>query len=130
MDTIADLLSIIKNGYSSKKKEVSAPYSKVSESLAKILVEEGYLESVTSKQTETKNKKILILKLKYAGKKPSMVDVKRISKPGLRVYKGKLNLPKVLGGLGVTVVSTSQGLMPDREARKKALGGEIICKVW
>lgn len=129
-DPIADFLARIKNGYLSKKKEIAVPYSKFKENLAKILVEEGYL--INSKKQKVKSKKHdkLILTLKYEGKKPILTDVQRISKPGLRIYVDKTKIPRVLGGLGITIVSTPKGLMTDSEARKKGLGGEVICKVW
>lgn len=140
-DPIADFLIRIKNGYLAKKREVTAPYSKLKENLAKILVEEGYLTNSkkqkarlpqpgTGGQAKSKKQEELVLTLKYEGKKPALTDVQRVSKPGLRIHAGKTKIPKVLGGLGATIISTSQGLMVDREARKKGLGGELICKVW
>ncbi|MBI5465606.1 30S ribosomal protein S8 [Candidatus Gottesmanbacteria bacterium] len=138
-DPIADFLSRIKNGYLAKKKEITVPFSKIKENLAKILVEEGYLSNgkwqsaqkrVPAESANGKSKKELVLTLKYEKKKPALTDIKRVSKPGLRIYVDKTKIPKVLGGLGITIVSTPKGLMTDKEARKKGLGGEIICKVW
>ena len=123
-DPIADMLIRIKNGYQAKKKLIVVPHSKVKEKLAKILLKEGYLEQSKSKDRN------LELKLKYTGKKPALRDLKRISKPSLRVYSKSVKIPRVKQGFGVTIVSTSQGLMTDAQAKKKSLGGEIICQVW
>lgn len=132
-DPIADLLARIKNGYLAKKAEIVVPYSRLKENLAKILVEEGYLSNVKCSAeggSNGKSKKELVLSLKYEGKKPVLTDVQRVSKPGLRIYVGKTKIPKVLGGLGVTIISTPKGLMTGRQAKKKGLGGEVICKIW
>jgi len=122
-DTIADMLIRIKNGYLARKDMVVVPLSKTNEKISQILVEEGFLK-------ETKVKKNLELFLKYVGKSPAMVNVLRISKPGLRVYVSSQKIPRVKLGYGITIVSTSNGLMTGREAKKKNLGGEIICQVW
>lgn len=141
-DPIADFLARIKNGYLARKKEMIVPYSKLKENLAKILVEEGYLKEGKRQkarlpslqqaggQAKSKKQDELILTLKYEGKKPALTDVQRVSKPGLRIYVGKRKIPKVLGGLGIVIISTSKGLMTDKQARKKGLGGELVCKVW
>jgi len=136
-DPIADFLIRIKNGYLAKKTEVSVPYSKIKENLGKILVEEGYLEKLKipacpagRRNPKSEIRKNLVLTLKYEKKKPALTDVQRVSKPGLRIYVDKTKIPKVLGGLGITIISTPKGLMTDKEARKKGLGGEVICKVW
>ncbi|TSC54384.1 MAG: small subunit ribosomal protein S8 [Microgenomates group bacterium LiPW_16] len=129
-DPIADFLARIKNGYLARKKEMTVPYSKLKENLAKILVEEGYLKEGKRQKAKGKSEDELILTLKYEGKKPALTDVQRVSKPGLRIYVGKRKIPKVLGGLGIVIVSTSKGLMTDEQARKKGLGGELVCKVW
>ncbi len=123
-DNLADFLIRIKNGYLARAKSVSAFASKGAKALAKILVENGYLE-----KAEIEDKKI-VLTLKYQKKKPALTDLKKVSKPGLRVYEGKKKLPRVLGGLGISIISTSKGLMTDAQAREKGMGGEIICKVW
>lgn len=137
-DPIAEFLTRIKNGYLARKEEVIVPYSKLKEKLAKILVEEGYLEKVKSQNSKAgpersrgvKSQEELVLTLRYEGKKPALTDLQRVSKPGLRIYVGKTKIPRVLGGLGLTIVSTQEGLMTDRQARKKGWGGEVICKVW
>jgi len=128
-DPIADFLIRIKNGYLARKKTVSAPYSKIKEELAKILVREGYIKSSKLKAQSSKIK-TLILTLKYRDKEPALTDVKRVSKPGVRIYTKKQLVPRFLSGLGTIIISTPQGLMTSQEARKKGLGGEIICKIW
>lgn len=127
-DPIADMLSRIKNGYLAKKDLVEMPYTKVLETIANLLVKNEYVQ-----KTETKVKdgqKELIITLKYERNKPAAVDFKRVSKSGLRVYVRKNDIPSVLGGIGIVIISNSQGLMTGGEARKKGLGGEILCKVW
>lgn len=127
-DNLADFLIRIKNGYLSRQKEIPALYSRVCENLAKILVAEGYLDSYQIKEED--KKKSLLLVLKYSKKKPVLTDLKKISKPGLRVYAGKKKIFRVLGGLGMAIISTSKGLMTDKQAKEQGLGGEIICKIW
>lgn len=126
-DPIADFLIRIKNGYLAGKKQVVVPYSKIKEKIAQILVKEGYLKKLKIKNEKFK---ILELELKYKGKKPVLEEVKRISKPGLRIYAKAKKIPAVRFRFGITIVSTPSGLMSDREARKKNLGGEVICQVW
>lgn len=127
-DAIADMLTIIRNGYAASKFEVKVPFSKLKENLAEKLVKLGYLESV--KKEEIESKKYLNIKLRYANGKPEVEGIKRISKPGLRVYKSQDKIPYVYGGLGVAIISTNKGLLSDREARKSKTGGEVICEVW
>lgn len=123
-DMVADSLIRIKNGYLSKKTEVDLRYSKLVLAIAHLLVEEGYIASVRDGAG-----KITVM-LKYDNRKPVMTDVRRISKPGLRVYKGKDALPWVLNGLGIAIVSTPKGVMTDKKARKEGVGGEIMAYVW
>lgn len=127
-DHIADMLSRIKNGYLAKKDLVEMPYTKVLKVIANLLVENEYVQKTETKVKE--GRKELIITLKYEKNKPAVVDLERISKSGLRVYVRKNNIPSVLGGIGIVIISNSQGLMTGGEARKKGLGGEIICKVW
>ena len=129
-DPIGDMLIRIKNGYLARKDVVEVPYSKMKEEIAKILVKEGYLKNVKYQMENVKWKKTLILTLKYEGKRPAIEGVKRISKPGVRIYAKAGEIPKVKYGFGITIVSTSKGIMTDREAKKKNLGGEVICQVW
>ncbi|MBE0492745.1 MAG: 30S ribosomal protein S8 [Thiomicrospira sp.] len=126
-DPIADMLTRIRNGQLAGHAKVSMPSSKVKASLAKLLVDEGYVSSFDVKDTDGKS--ILSVDLKYYQGKPVIEMLKRVSRPGLRVYKNKDELPKVIGGLGVAVVSTSKGIMSDRDARMQGVGGEIICYV-
>lgn len=127
-DSIGDMLARIKNGYLAKAKNVVIPHSTVKEELGKILVKSGYLEN---SEVKTENKtKILKVALKYEGKKPVLTDIKRVSRPGLRIYVNKKNIPQVLGGLGTVIISTPKGLLTNKEVRKLGLGGEVICKVW
>lgn len=124
MDPVSDALIRLKNGYQIGKKSVLVKYSKLILKLMKLLKEEGYLESVSEKDRE-----IEVL-LKYNSRKPAITDVKRVSKPSLRIYKGASNLPYVLNGLGIAVISTPKGLMTDKAARKAKLGGEVLALVW
>lgn len=127
-DAIADMLTIIRNGYKASKLEVRVPFSKLKKNLADKLKKLGYLEEVGEDSID--NKKVLILKLRYENGKPEVEGIKRVSKPGLRVYKNKDKIPYVYGGLGAAIISTNKGLLTDREARKVKVGGEIICEVW
>lgn len=123
-DPLSDLLTRIKNGYMAGKADVIVPWSKLKQTVADVLVREGYLG-----QAKVENG-ILNLKLKYDQKTPALTEVKRVSRPSLRVYVRKSELPRVLGGLGTAVVSTPAGIMTAKEARKKGLGGEVICEIW
>lgn len=126
-DPIADFLTRIRNGQSSGKAEVSAPTSKVKLAIARVLKDEGYIEDFTASQVE--GKPTLAVQLKYYQGRPVIDRLERVSRPGLRVYKGKDELPSILGGLGVAIVSTSKGVMTDRQARAAGHGGEVICIV-
>jgi small subunit ribosomal protein S8 len=127
-DPIADLCTRIRNAYQVHQRSVSIPYSKIKEGIAEILVAEKYLEE---KKIEGKGKeKKIILTLRYKGKEPVLMGIKRISRPGRRVYSRADKIPSVLSGLGIIIVSTPQGLMTNRQASKENLGGEIICSVW
>ena len=128
-DPIADLLTRLRNGLMARHKTVDVPASKVKAEIARILAEEGYLTGY--ELVEDGRQGLLRLQLKYAstGEK-AITGLERVSRPGRRVYCGKGEIPRVLGGLGVAVLSTNQGLMTDREARKRRMGGEILCFVW
>jgi len=126
-DPIADMLTRIRNGQSTRKVSVSMPTSKTKEAVAKVLLEEGYIGSYVSEGEGAERQ--LIIELKNYKGAPVIDSIKRTSKPGLRIYRGKDALPKVLGGLGVAIVSTSAGVMSDRQAREKGIGGEVICVV-
>ena len=125
-DPIADMLTRIRNGQAANKVAVSMPSSKLKVAIANVLAAEGYIESVKVLEGA---KPELEITLKYFQGKPVVESIQRVSRPGLRIYKRKDELPKVMGGLGVAVVSTSKGVMTDRAARQAGLGGEIICYV-
>lgn len=125
-DPIADMLTRIRNGQAANKVAVSMPSSKLKVAIANVLAEEGYVESVKVLEGV---KPELEITLKYFQGKPVVESIQRVSRPGLRIYKRKDELPKVMGGLGVAVISTSKGVMTDRKARKEGLGGEVICYV-
>ncbi len=130
-DPIADMLTRIRNANSAMFDSVSMPGSKVKENLAKILEREGFIEGYDVRTVDGKPGTTLEIKLKYSvDRKRTIMGIKRVSKPGHRIYKKSDQMPKVLGGVGVAVVSTSRGLMTDREARKAKLGGEVLCYVW
>lgn len=128
-DPIADMLTRLRNAVAVGHERVSMPSSKLKVTIAQILVDEGYIDRF--ELSENGHRKSLELVLRYGERRqPAIEGIKRVSRPGHRVYKGASDLPRVQGGLGVAVVSTSQGLMPDREARRRRLGGEILCEVW
>lgn len=127
IDPIADMLTRIRNASRALLPTVVVPHSKLKESLANILKQEGYVAEVAVDNTFPKTIK---LRLKYEGKKSVVEGLKRVSKPGLRKYVGATEIPRVLGGLGVAVVSTSEGIMTGQQCRKKNIGGELLCYVW
>jgi small subunit ribosomal protein S8 len=130
-DPIADMLTRIRNANSAMFDSVKMPSSKLKENLAKVLEREGFIAGYRISQVEGKPGSTLEITLKYSeDRQKTIVGLKRVSKPGLRIYKKSDQMPKVLGGVGVAVVSTSHGLMTDREARKAKLGGEVLCYVW
>jgi len=128
-DTIADMLVRIKNAIMAKHKEVRIPHSKMKERIAKILKEEGFISDYEV-VGEIPKKEILIKFKVLPDGKNAITDLKRISKPGRRIYASKDEIPWVMNGLGIAIISTSKGLMTDREARKNKIGGEVICYVW
>ena len=126
-DPIADMLTRIRNGQKARKVSVVMPSSKEKLAIAAVLKEEGYITDF--KIADDGAKDGLSIELKYFEGSPVIADVQRVSRPGLRVYRGKDELPEVLGGLGISIVSTSAGVMSDRQARAKGVGGEVICVV-
>jgi small subunit ribosomal protein S8 len=126
-DPIADMLTRIRNGQGARKVSVSMPASKAKEAVAKVLQDEGYILGFATEGEAAE--KQLTVELKYFEGVPVIETIQRTSKPGLRIYRGKDELPKVLGGLGVAIVSTSAGVMSDRQAREKGIGGEVLCVV-
>lgn len=126
-DPIADMLTRIRNALSAGKLNVNMPDSKQKRAIAQVLKDEGFIADFAQAQADAKP--VLNIDLKYYQGKPVIENIKRVSRPGLRIYKGKNELPKVMGGLGVAIISTSKGLMSDRVARKAGFGGEILCTV-
>jgi len=126
-DPIADFLTRIRNGQAARKSEVSCQASRVKLALAQVLKDEGYILDFST--VEDGGKRTMTVQLKYHDGRPVIERLERVSRPGLRSYRGKNALPKVLGGLGVAIVSTSQGVMTDRQARAVGQGGEVICVV-
>jgi small subunit ribosomal protein S8 len=130
-DPIADMLTRIRNASRAHHLEVVVPTSRVKREIARILVEEGFIASFSEGKDEHGVHPVITLNLKYVDGKASVVSgLKRISKPGLRVYARKTDIPRVLGGLGIVIVSTSQGIMTGAQARKAQLGGEVLAYVW
>ena len=128
-DPIADMLTRVRNANSAHHDVVSMPYSKLKKNIAEILQSEGYIASWKIEEAEVG--KTLTIDLKYGpNRERSIAGVRRVSKPGLRVYAKSTNLPKVLGGLGVAILSTSSGLLTDRQAHEKGVGGEVLAYVW
>lgn len=125
-DTVADMLTRVRNAQRANKPSVSMPSSKLKVALAKVLQDEGY---IASSEVDGDKKPVLTIGLKYYEGKPVIEEIKRVSRPGLRIYKGADELPKVKNGLGVLIVSTSKGIMTDRAARAAGIGGEVIARV-
>ena len=129
-DPIADMLTRLRNANQAYHDDVTMPYSKLKQGVAEILRQEGYITSFDVQEAEGPGK-LLVITLKYGrNRERSIAGVRRISKPGLRVYAKSMGLPKVLGGLGVAIISTSQGLLTDRQANQKGVGGEVLAYVW
>jgi small subunit ribosomal protein S8 len=126
-DTISDMLTRIRNGTRALLPTVNIPHSRLKESIARILLAEGYLGEVS---VAGSTKKTITVRLKYQGKRSVIEGLKRVSRPGLRRYVGSDEVPRVRGGLGISIVSTSEGLMTGAASRRKNLGGELICYVW
>ena len=130
-DPIADMLTRIRNANVAMHDDVTMPSSKLKESLAAVLQKEGYIQAFRVDQEEGKPSKTLTIDMKYSEARERVITgIRRVSKPGLRVYTTADAVPRVLGGLGVAVVSTSKGLLTDREARSQRIGGEVLCYVW
>ncbi len=126
-DPISDMLTRIRNAGAAQLPAIELPHSRIKESVAKVLQQQGY---VTDVSVEGDTKKKLKMRLKFNGKKSVIEGLKRVSKPGLRRYVGATEIPRVRGGLGIAIVSTSEGLLTDQQARKKNLGGELLCYIW
>lgn len=126
-DTLSHMLTRIRNACLVKSQTVSIPFTRVTQHIARILEKEGFIESFQKSSSND-----LILQLKYLGreKKPCITNLHRLSKPGLRVYVNKKEIPRVLGGMGIIIISTSKGIMTDNEARFHGVGGELLCSIW
>ena len=127
-DAIADMLTRIRNAGTAGHATVDVPQSNMKKAIAQILLDEGYIEKFETLEGNTQG--IIRITLKYSGRKPVISGIKRISKPGLRVYAGKEDMPKVLGGLGIAIVSTNHGVITDKKARELGVGGEVLAFVW
>ena len=126
-DPIADMLTRIRNAQATEKASVFVPASKVKRAIAQVLQDEGYIEDYADRDQE--GKAFIEIGLKYYAGKPVIEKIERISRPGLRIYKGREDIPRVMNGLGVAIVSTSKGVMTDRRARETGIGGEVLCVV-
>ena len=127
-DPIADLLTRVRNAAMARHDSVSIPASKMKIAVAKILKDEGFISDFTIVKGEPQ--RTIKITLKYIDKQPAFIGLERVSKPGLRIYSGKKEIPRVYGGLGIAVISTSKGLMTGQEAWKKNIGGEVLCYIW
>lgn len=127
-DPIADMITRIRNANRVKKEKLEIPSSKIKLEIARILKEEGYIMDYYYKGDNKQG--VIIILLKYSGKQRTITNLKRISKPGLRVYVNKSDIPDVLGGLGISILSTSNGIMTGKEAKKRHFGGEVLCYIW
>lgn len=135
-DTISDMLTRIRNACLMKKSSVAIPLTRLNQRIAQILEKEGFIQGFQISQLDSFNS--LILKLKYRSrqtylgkrKEPCITNLKRISKPGLRIYSNHKDIPRILGGAGIVILSTPQGIMTDREARSLGIGGELLCSIW
>ena len=127
-DPIADMLTRIRNACSARHPQVSVPASGMKKAIAKILLEEGYIKDYTIEDENVQGS--IKITLKYIGKKQVIQGLRRVSKPGLRIYSGCEDMPKVMNGLGIAIVSTNKGIMTDKKARKENVGGEILAFVW
>jgi small subunit ribosomal protein S8 len=129
-DTISDMLTRIRNANLARHQTTDVPSTKMTRSIAKVLRDEGFINDFSEREEGTK--RVLVISLKYRGRnrRPIITALNRISKPGLRVYSNRKELPRVLGGIGIAIISTSSGIMTDRDARRQGLGGEVLCYVW
>ncbi len=129
-DTIADMLTRIRNANLARHQTTQVPATRMTHSIAKVLLEEGFINNIETAGEGIKSHLVLSLKYKGKNRQPIITAIKRISRPGLRVYSNKKDLPRVLGGIGIAIISTSSGIMTDRQARQQNVGGEVLCYVW
>nr|YP_009106230.1 ribosomal protein S8 [Binuclearia lauterbornii]AIT95055.1 ribosomal protein S8 [Binuclearia lauterbornii] len=126
-DTISDMLTRIRNGCLIKSQTISIPVTRINQQISRILEKEGFIDSFQTSSSDE-----ITIRLKYIGngKNPCITNLRRISKPGLRIYVNHKEIPKILGGMGIIILSTSKGIMTDSEARLQGIGGEILCSIW
>ncbi|MGF1495804.1 MAG: 30S ribosomal protein S8 [Elainellaceae cyanobacterium] len=129
-DTIADMLTRIRNASLARHQETSVPLTKMTRSIAQVLQNEGFITGYSETGEGIKRQLVISLKYKGRNRQPIIRKLRRVSKPGLRVYSNRRDLPRVLGGIGIAIISTSHGIMTDREARRQGIGGEVLCFVW
>ncbi len=129
-DTVADMLTRIRNATMARHQTTKIPATRMTRSIARVLQEEGFIAEFEEEQEGVKRNLVVSLKYKGKNRQPLITALKRVSKPGLRVYSNRKELPRVLGGIGIAIISTSQGIMTDREARHQGLGGEVLCYIW
>lgn len=131
-DTISDVLTRIRNANLRKSDKVSIPFTKISHQICQILKKQGYIKSFQIESSQIKPFQQVSLDLKYKGrdKKPCISNLRRISKPGLRIYANYKEIPRILGGMGIIIISTSQGVMTGQEAQSRQIGGELMCSIW
>ncbi|MDY6898735.1 MAG: 30S ribosomal protein S8 [Cyanobacteriota bacterium] len=129
-DTIADMLTRIRNANLARHQTTQVPATKMTQSIAKVLQEEGFITDFEKSGEGWSSKLVISLKYKGKNRQPIITTLKRVSRPGLRVYSNRKDLPRVLGGIGIAIISTSSGIMTDRQARQQNVGGEVLCYVW
>ncbi|MEQ8961125.1 MAG: 30S ribosomal protein S8 [Coleofasciculus sp. C2-GNP5-27] len=129
-DTIADMLTRIRNACLVRHQTTNVPATKMTRAIAQVLKEEGFIADFEEAGEGVKKYLVISLKYKEKTRQPIIRALKRVSKPGLRVYKNRKELPRVLGGIGIAIISTSSGIMTDREARRQGIGGEVLCYIW
>jgi small subunit ribosomal protein S8 len=129
-DPIADMLTRIRNACEARHQTTTVPASRMTRSIAEVLQKEGFINGVEEAGDDLKRSLLITLKYKGKNRQPIIRNLKRVSRPGLRVYSNRRDLPRVLGGIGIAIISTSSGIMTDREARRQGVGGEVLCYVW
>ncbi|BAU42178.1 MULTISPECIES: 30S ribosomal protein S8 [Cyanophyceae] len=129
-DTIADMLTRIRNANLARHQTTEVPSTKMTRNIARVLLEEGFISEFSETGEGAQKRLVIALKYKGKGRRPIINALQRVSKPGLRVYSNCRDLPRVLGGIGIAIVSTSSGIMTDRDARRQGVGGEVLCYVW
>jgi small subunit ribosomal protein S8 len=129
-DTISDMLTRVRNANLARHQIVQVPATKMTKNIAAVLLEEGFIQSVENIEETLSNELLISLKYKGKNRQPVISSLKRVSKPGLRIYANQKELPRVLGGLGIAIISTSKGVMTDSKARSQGLGGEVLCYIW